>query len=628
MSSFEDNKITAKGNNLLAKVAAGKTKLNYTKAVVGDGSLGQGQTIGSLTNLISPKNTISINRLVAVSGDPAWATVGFVYSNQNITSSYFLREIGIFATDPDEGEILYWYGNAGATADFITPGDGSGSDIIEKKFDVGIYVGQSANVTATIDGSLVFPTYEEFDAAIAAAKKYTDEKFTSIIIESATTSRAGVTQLSNSTNSTSQSMASTPLATKTAYDLASQAKDKADTVQGSLVYVEERSKTYVDNNYNKPSEEYPNIVQNSSGLLGMTGWSGSGAWHVLDNPFTGCSFSITQSGSYYIDSNIIENIDRSSFHLQAMFNTITATAGVVKVEVLAYPTNVVLGLVTATPGTNWHRKTTSFTTSVTPQIKIRISVTNGASGYKHISRIKLCKTNNYTKDVPYTNEADDQALFQSVSDGMAKLKETIVTGKGGTVSQAGSTPTFLELDNGIKSIQQGRYARQIITRNAGSEEVWGIAPGQTGIVGPTIVSFVAGTKIITSTAQSYSTHSGEILWMARKPNDDSLWIQPCLIDSNGMTWVLTKENYGNAPISYFTSRYLSLTIDLEVGTAMIVAPSGLNDSVNGMPRFNSVMPEGFNKSGATRLGYVITLPLNAVDRKIYTRHLNIPFLSM
>lgn len=246
MSSFENNGITAKGNNLLAKVAAGRTKINYTKAVVGDGTLGTGQAIISLTNLISPKNTFNINRLVAVPGDPAFATVGFVYSNQSITSSYYLREIGIFATDPDEGEILYWYGNAGATADFIVPGDGSGSDIIEKKFDIGIYVGQSADVTATINGSLIYPTYQEFDAAITAARAYTDQKFASIVIEAASTTKAGVTKLSNATNSTSQTEASTPLATKTAMDKATKAETDAATAQARAVTAESNAKSYAD----------------------------------------------------------------------------------------------------------------------------------------------------------------------------------------------------------------------------------------------------------------------------------------------------------------------------------------------------------------------------------------------
>lgn len=218
MSSFETNGITAKGNNLLAKVQAGITKLNYTKAVVGDGQLGQGQAIIALTNLISPRHTYNINRLAATPGDPAFATVGFVYSNQGITSGYYLREIGIFAQDPDEGEILYWYGNAGATADFIAPGDGSGTDVIEKKFDIGLYVGQASDVSAIIDGSLVFPTYEEFDAAIAAARAYTDQKFSSIVIESATTSRSGVVKLNSSTNSTSEVEAATPKAVKDVND--------------------------------------------------------------------------------------------------------------------------------------------------------------------------------------------------------------------------------------------------------------------------------------------------------------------------------------------------------------------------------------------------------------------------
>ncbi|WP_338542041.1 phage tail protein [Paenibacillus tundrae] len=70
------------------------------------------------------------------------------------------------------------------------------------------------------------------------------------------------------------------------------------------------------------------------------------------------------------------------------------------------------------------------------------------------------KTDGTSEAVAATEKAVNdvrQLLFQFVSDGKAKLKETIVTGKGGTVSQAGSVPTFDELDAGIASIKVTDY---------------------------------------------------------------------------------------------------------------------------------------------------------------------------
>ncbi|MBD7967772.1 hypothetical protein [Paenibacillus gallinarum] len=220
------------------------------------------------------------------------------------------------------------------------------------------------------------------------------------------------------------------------------------------------------------------------------------------------------------------------------------------------------------------------------------------------------------------------SLKQSVGDGKAMLKGTIITEKGGTVSQAGSTPTFVELDNGIRSIQQGRYASQIITRNVGSEETWPIAASQSGVVGPTIATFVGGTKLITASAQSYSSFSSSIYWSARTNTNNSLWIQLCLLDDAGRVWNLMKESYGNEVINEITMYILSLSIDLEEGLSRLILAHGLNENVDGLSRYNSPMPAGFNRNGTTSLRYVITSPLNNINMTMMTRHLNIPFKSM
>lgn len=82
-----------------------------------------------------------------------------VLSNQDIVTGFYFREIGLFAQDPDVGEILYCYANAGATADYIPAG--GGTDVVEKSFDVIAIVGTATNVTATIDSSLVYASAQE-----------------------------------------------------------------------------------------------------------------------------------------------------------------------------------------------------------------------------------------------------------------------------------------------------------------------------------------------------------------------------------------------------------------------------------------------------------------------------------
>ena len=156
MSAFGGLVLTNKGRNLQAKAETG-VQLNFNRIAVGDGELG-GSSIIELNNLINEVKSLSILKLKTLTGGKA--VIGSTLSNQDIASGFYWREICVFAEDPDEGEILYCYGNAGVNAEYI-PAPG-GADIVEKYIDIVAIVGNVANVTATIDDSLVFATTKEF----------------------------------------------------------------------------------------------------------------------------------------------------------------------------------------------------------------------------------------------------------------------------------------------------------------------------------------------------------------------------------------------------------------------------------------------------------------------------------
>ncbi|TVX93057.1 phage tail protein [Paenibacillus agilis] len=156
MAGFGGLQFTAKGLNLLAKAQTG-VQLKFTRVAIGDGQLANGQTIPTLNALISEKKSLPVIKLIMQSQGKA--VVGANLSNQDVTVGFFFRELGIFATDPQEGEILYCYGNAGVNAEFIPPR--GGADIIEKAIDTGVIVDQATNITATIDNSLVWATHTE-----------------------------------------------------------------------------------------------------------------------------------------------------------------------------------------------------------------------------------------------------------------------------------------------------------------------------------------------------------------------------------------------------------------------------------------------------------------------------------
>ncbi len=159
MGAFGGLILTNKGRALQAKAQTG-VQLNFTKVKVGDGSL-SGQSILELNDLISPKKELSILELkIQPEGK---ATLKSFLSNSDITTGFYWRELGVFAQDPDEGEILYCYGNAGENAEYIPAG--GGADVVEKYINIVTLVGNASNVFATL-GSEIYVTQADFNAHV------------------------------------------------------------------------------------------------------------------------------------------------------------------------------------------------------------------------------------------------------------------------------------------------------------------------------------------------------------------------------------------------------------------------------------------------------------------------------
>lgn len=205
----------------------------------------------------------------------------------------------------------------------------------------------------------------------------------------------------------------------------------------------------------------PNLLVNSSGLMGLEGWTqsknttASGEWSTTVDTVNGGYFwnnSAVTSGNLALDSDIIPSPSGGgTYHLQATFLSKETGAGVLGVQIIDATTgSFVEGLYKDPYNTEWHRKEMTFTLpSGISRIRVRlINQETTTTEWKCITRIKLTRTN---KDNPYSLEGDIRGLFQSVSDGKGKL-ETTITGKGGTVSKVGSVATFDELNNGVSSI--------------------------------------------------------------------------------------------------------------------------------------------------------------------------------
>lgn len=113
MADFKAGVLTDLGKALAAKVEAGKCKFQFTKMKVGDGSP---SSIEQMTDLASPKKVLDLSSVTPY--DKGTCDVEAVITNADLDKGFYLKEIGLFATDPDVGEILYCVATA-HDADYI-----------------------------------------------------------------------------------------------------------------------------------------------------------------------------------------------------------------------------------------------------------------------------------------------------------------------------------------------------------------------------------------------------------------------------------------------------------------------------------------------------------------------------
>lgn len=149
---FERFYITSKGKTLEARTHAGD-EIEFTRMQIGSGSLAEGQSIEALTALITPVKYIPIS---SAKSNGAKAVVQGAVSNSGISTSFAFREIGLFATDPIDGEILYAYANAGSNADSIPA---YSTTPVEFTFSFNISFSNTSGVTVSYDASLAFVTH-------------------------------------------------------------------------------------------------------------------------------------------------------------------------------------------------------------------------------------------------------------------------------------------------------------------------------------------------------------------------------------------------------------------------------------------------------------------------------------
>ena len=145
---------------MLTKLAASQGSLQFTRAAVGTGKPPEGYSPESMIGL----NAYKIDAEIAdygVQDDMAYITVQV--SSDNVTEGFLVTEVGVFAEDPDEGEILYGYMDISTDPTYIYA-NGSTNRSKFAEFTLYVLIGNVSNVIAAVTpGSII--TRDTFTAA-------------------------------------------------------------------------------------------------------------------------------------------------------------------------------------------------------------------------------------------------------------------------------------------------------------------------------------------------------------------------------------------------------------------------------------------------------------------------------
>ena len=163
MAEWSNATMTDVGADLQAKVNAGKTKLTFTKIKVGSGVNATNPL--ALTDVLSSKWETT-NFVVKQEGKIV--SVDTFITNTGIHEAFRMSEIGLFAQDPDKGEVLYAY-LTDHEPDRM-PAEG-GSVVVSQELTIGMVFSNTGNVSLTVNmGALV--THEQLTEAV---KQHNDD---------------------------------------------------------------------------------------------------------------------------------------------------------------------------------------------------------------------------------------------------------------------------------------------------------------------------------------------------------------------------------------------------------------------------------------------------------------------
>ena len=153
MAEWGSFHLTKQGESLLAD-AHNQKQLMLTRIVLGSGELAEGQSTGTLTELVKQEQSFPI-RSITNNNDGTF-TIEARVTNNSLTAGYRVKECGVMAETysyDDEGNTIttsVLFGTAQATESDFMPAP-TGATMVDAPMRITIVIDSDVNVTAKID---------------------------------------------------------------------------------------------------------------------------------------------------------------------------------------------------------------------------------------------------------------------------------------------------------------------------------------------------------------------------------------------------------------------------------------------------------------------------------------------
>lgn len=149
MSEFRQLIITNKGQALMAKLIAGTANVTFTKVTASSTTYSDSQIPG-LTGLSNIKQQVAVSKVTKINS--VAVQVDAAMENSALTTGYYMNSIGLYANDPDDGEILYAVAGANVGA-YMPPYNGI--TVSGAYLKLVTTVSNASNVSMTVDPAAV-----------------------------------------------------------------------------------------------------------------------------------------------------------------------------------------------------------------------------------------------------------------------------------------------------------------------------------------------------------------------------------------------------------------------------------------------------------------------------------------